>query len=625
MNYPFSFIYFSKLLFTTCVLLLCLALQAQQDSVMIQLDNEEKLVLSRNSGTDLLMSTPSSRNNLFIGDNTGRTNNTGLFNTAVGNSAFSQNIGGNLNSAFGYNALFKNRGGFNVGLGEFALGFNENGNYNTAVGSHALAAGNGGSYNIALGYNAGTNLAGDYNIALGYDALRLNTLGNRNIAIGDSAGYQNILGDGNIFIGHRSGTNITGSNKLVIENQALDSTQALIFGDFAKDELRANASTMIYSMSTDLATLSATKTYPIGTNSDVPSIRAVNTIDDFYGVGVEALGAYTGVIARGIGSGGGSYYGVRASSTNSNSGSNYGIYADASGASSNYGIYAKASGGTSQWAGYFIGNNYYSGSLAIGVPSPKEKIHNVGAYYGPGNIKLHALSGDGNNGTAYVQAIDDSGTSSIDLSFRTQNTGSLVEAMQITKEGNVGIGTISVPSGQGHQLTIAEATEPVIFRLERSDAGRWDYEILNDGGSLIFRGGADALGSSLTEHMKINSDGRVGIGTSTLASGYKLSVDGKVASEEILVEVSGSWPDYVFKEDYQLKSLIEVENHIAEHGHLPGVPSAKVAESDGIELGEMNRILLEKVEELTLHLIDQQKQLEEQKKLIDQLISQSQK
>ena len=99
------------------------------------------------------------------------------------------------------------------------------------------------------------------------------------------------------------------------------------------------------------------------------------------------------------------------------------------------------------------------------------------------------------------------------------------------------------------------------------------------------------------------SNGSVAVGTSTIPSGYKMAVDGKLITEEVKVQLSGSWPDYVFDEDYDLPTLEEVQKHIDEKGHLPNIPSAEEVEKNGVELGEMDRLLLEKIEELTLHVI----------------------
>ncbi|MCD4683827.1 MAG: hypothetical protein K8R86_11140, partial [Bacteroidales bacterium] len=110
-----------------------------------------------------------------------------------------------------------------------------------------------------------------------------------------------------------------------------------------------------------------------------------------------------------------------------------------------------------------------------------------------------------------------------------------------------------------------------------------------------------------TTKMFIESAGNVGIGTTTLASGYKLSVDGKVACEEVFVEYSGNWPDYVFSPEYNLLNLNELEDHIKKNNHLPGIPSAEEIEESGFHLAEMQKLVLQKVEELTLYTIEQGK------------------
>ncbi|KAB5483628.1 hypothetical protein [Flagellimonas hadalis] len=87
-------------------------------------------------------------------------------------------------------------------------------------------------------------------------------------------------------------------------------------------------------------------------------------------------------------------------------------------------------------------------------------------------------------------------------------------------------------------------------------------------------------------------------------------VAGKVESREVKVTVDAG-ADYVFKDGYDLKSLEEVQKYIQEHGHLPNIPSAKEIEAEGIQLGEMNMKLLEKIEELTLYVIELKKENQE--------------
>jgi hypothetical protein len=101
--------------------------------------------------------------------------------------------------------------------------------------------------------------------------------------------------------------------------------------------------------------------------------------------------------------------------------------------------------------------------------------------------------------------------------------------------------------------------------------------------------------------------GRVGIGTTAIASGVKLQVGGKVKCQEVEVAVT-PWPDHVFKSGYDLMPLSEVENFIAANKHLPGVPSEEEVANNGVNVGKMNATLLQKIEEMTLYMIDLKKE-----------------
>ncbi|WP_347218477.1 hypothetical protein [Chryseobacterium sp.] len=121
--------------------------------------------------------------------------------------------------------------------------------------------------------------------------------------------------------------------------------------------------------------------------------------------------------------------------------------------------------------------------------------------------------------------------------------------------------------------------------------------------SLVFK-------TNNVESMRIDSNGKIGIGTKNLSctdcSNYRLFVKDGIKTEKVKVEVASAngWADYVFHPDYQLLKLEDVEKHIREKGHLPNIPSAEEVVKKGIDLAEMDAKLLEKIEELTLYTIN---------------------
>jgi hypothetical protein len=113
-----------------------------------------------------------------------------------------------------------------------------------------------------------------------------------------------------------------------------------------------------------------------------------------------------------------------------------------------------------------------------------------------------------------------------------------------------------------------------------------------------------------TEAMRILNNGNVLMGT-TDDVGYKLAVKGNIITEKIKVKLqSAGWPDYVFNGEYKLPSLKETEQFIQQNNHLPGVPSAATIEKEGLDLGDGQAVLLKKIEELTLYMIEMNKKIE---------------
>lgn len=132
--------------------------------------------------------------------------------------------------------------------------------------------------------------------------------------------------------------------------------------------------------------------------------------------------------------------------------------------------------------------------------------------------------------------------------------------------------------------------------------------------------------SGLSTKMKIELDGKVSIGSvSSLPGTYKLYVEDGILTEKVKVAIdgSGNWSDYVFAPEYKLRSLKEVDAFIKKNRHLPGVPSAEEVVASGIDVATMDAKLLEKIEELTLYIINLEKKLEVQQQQLETLKNQT--
>jgi hypothetical protein len=203
----------------------------------------------------------------------------------------------------------------------------------------------------------------------------------------------------------------------------------------------------------------------------------------------------------------------------------------------------------------------------------------------------------------------------------------------VNKSGSVGIGTTSPISlldvdGDGkigslnnrHYLRIASKEWPEIrfqtpssdrqIRLGVAHANNGNYGV-SEGDFYVFTATSSTMPLVVNKNGNVslvNKSGSVGIGTLNPGA-WKLAVNGNIRAKEIKVETG--WSDFVFYDNYKLPTLKEVENHIKEKGHLKDIPSAKEVEKNGIFLGQMDSKLLQKIEELTLYTIQQEKKIKE--------------
>jgi hypothetical protein len=115
--------------------------------------------------------------------------------------------------------------------------------------------------------------------------------------------------------------------------------------------------------------------------------------------------------------------------------------------------------------------------------------------------------------------------------------------------------------------------------------------------------------TGLVEQLRIMPNGNVGIGTTK--PDYLLTVNGTIHAKEVKIDLSGALADYVFDNNYDLMPLHQVEQFVKENKHLPEIPSAKEVQNEGLSVGDMQNKLLQKVEELTLYAIEQQKRIEQ--------------
>jgi len=266
--------------------------------------------------------------------------------------------------------------------------------------------------------------------------------------------------------------------------------------------------------------------------------------------------------------------------------------ADGASSNTNYGIYSSATGSENNYAGYFTGRVDVQGN-STGTDATSDVI----------NSTVNHSSG------VDTRAINGYSVPSPGWGYGVYGTG-----------GYMGVrGKADAATSAHHAFGVyGEATgnrsSGVHYGVYGGATGTGG---INVGVYGTASGGTSNWAAYFYGDAYISSDLR--IGTTTQASGYSLSIDGKIACEEVLVQDILSWPDYVFNDDYDLMSLEELEKSIQKNNHLPGIPAASDIEENGLHLGNMQKLVIEKLEELTLYTIEQGKMIEELKKEIEML------
>ena len=287
--------------------------------------------------------------------------------------------------------------------------------------------------------------------------------------------------------------------------------------------------------------------------ADIIAVNGISNPAAGTGSGGEFTGGLAGVEAYGTGtSSAGPSYGLFASATGT-TGVRYGVYGTASGGATNYGLYGTVSGGTNFYAVY--GNNTNAAGYA-------------GYFNGRGRF-VQDLYADANVGI---------GTTT-----------------PVAKLNIIGGADVSLTTNGFAQFGTTASWNLILDDNEimaRNNGAGNDLFIQNDAGNILMCG---------------NEQGKVGIGLTagtSIPTGYLFAVDGKIIAEEMRIQNSANWPDYVFDSQYELMPIDALKASIETHKHLPKIPSAAQVQEEGILLGDMQKKMMEKIEELTLYIID---------------------
>jgi hypothetical protein len=520
--------------------------------------------------------------------------------------------------------MYHNNGSYNTAMGAVSLFNNTTGIKNTAVGDSSLFTNITGVNNTAIGYKAdvsGSTVSNAISIGNNANAISnqlaisdsIHTIKMAGLATGRGYVLTDTAGNGNLSLrpaynsdttawkttgnsGTKSGTNFIGTtdnqnvvfkrnNKMAgVLDSALNNTS---FGVTALSNNTTGSSNAAFGYNSLASNTTGIRNVAVG--ASVLQSNTTGTNNTGVGVSVEVTDQ-TGMNNTGVGA--------------------YSLYKN-NGASYNTGL-----GSTTLFSNTTGQNNTAIGYSSLGANTSGS--NNIAVGY---KALLTSLKGSSNTAVGYQADVTDTLTSyAIAIGYNAvASSNQLAISDSIHRIKAKGLAT-----GRGYILTDTAGDGNLSLRpANSSDTTSWKLS----GNTVI--AGKNFLGSSNNvslrfktnniERMIVDSIGRVGIGVTNMTDNtYNLYVEKGIRTRKVKVD-AGTWADFVFDADYKLPSLTDVENYIQQNKHLSGVPSANDVQKEGVDLGETQKVLLQKIEELTLYVIEQNKKMEAENEKLLQL------
>jgi len=447
----------------------------------------------------------------------------------------------------------------NVTAGYQSFITNTTGSGNVGIGAYTLKANTYGKNNSALGSKSmRSNISGNYNAAIGYYSLGSNTLGEKNSVLGAYALMYNISGSYNTALGYESmQTNVNGSYNTAIGYSSMRS---------CGPDISSNNAIGTFS----LKQVTGSRNNAFGYEALHVLTTGYENIAIGHAAGQNISIGYRNVIL--------------------------GSFIETMPVNSSYNIALGYRVGS-----FGMGNNNILIGKKITLPNNVSNAMNIGGVlFGSGFQSVLPET------ASYIPAYGKIGinvvipTATLDVDGDAKISSSL----------NV-LGEVAIPFSKRIGVLLTDNFVYKNMTLGNYSLGWFtDNDANGNNGSAMWMSGYNGvkLFTRGEPRLTVAADGNVGIGT--IAPDQKLTVKGKIHAEEVIIDLDVPLADYVFHPDYSLMPLHKVEQFVKTNRHLPEIPSAAEVKENGLNMGEMQNKLLQKIEELTLYMIEQQKTID---------------